>query len=181
MPISEMDNPAPYETTFHRISKNEHFVDRVKDMSSGFQHQVDPATTTTLAAFRTRASDGTVGTRTQHYYQGYLHQHRTRHLGIVNELMVEHARAEKDGDVPKLSITDQQQKIEDLQKALIEEAAFLERMKYYEIEPANCCESVCGEGKICPFMRCHKMISYDFEDIGCVCCGHYHDCSPKQQ
>lgn len=179
MPISEMDNPAPYETTFQRISKNDHYVDRVKDLSSGFQSKVDPASTLSLAAFRTRNNDGTVSGNSQIYYSGYLHQHRTRHLGIVNELLEEHEKAGEDKRMPKLSVVDQQQKIEDLQKALIEEAAFLERMKYYEVEQKNTCPGLCGEGKPLSFLRCHKMVTLDCDDVGVVCCGHYHDCTPK--
>lgn len=84
------------------------------------------------------------------FYEGDLSLSRHRTVGLVNELIDSHIDPSLGpqntvagiavGSIGrKLTVEEQQAKLEDLQRALLEEAAVLDKMKYYYQDHPNCC------------------------------------------
>lgn len=161
-----------------KIRRGDSLENRVRDVSSTHLPSATMAArTSTLAAFKPRIPNGTIADTKQVYFGGELFAHRTRNLGLVNELLEDHQQ----GGGCNISVVDQQQKVEDLQKAIIEEAAFLERMKDFQVRQKNVCPQLCGKkacGGMSPFFFCeaHQCCKCDCDEAGCVCCGVYKGC-----
>lgn len=115
-------------------------------------------------------------------YEGDLSLSRHRTLGLVNELIDSHCADTNDPNATlaagisvgkqqgrKLTVEEQQGKLEDLQRALLEEAAFLEKLKDYKEDPPSCCPEWCMGDKdrslLGGCIKCHWCCEFgDFED-----------------
>lgn len=87
------------------------------------------------------------------FYEGDMSLSRHRTVGLVNELIDSHIQEDPNATIAagasvgrigrKLTVEEQQAKLEDLQRALLEEAAVLDKMKFYYQDHPLCCPTWC--------------------------------------
>jgi len=103
------------------------------------------------------------------FYTGTLKPHQGRSLGFVDEILEEGAKIE-----------DQEKKMKEVQKALLEESILIERMKTYKPPREMCCTFCCGDPResCCPpCIKCYAPCSYDpkgWPQCGCIFGGETH-------
>lgn len=162
------DNKGPKGMKYHSDVMRQDLIERTKDAGQGYNVSVKPATTNSLVVFKRGEGFNAGPAHDENYradfpvgegkkgkgifYEGDLSISRHRTVGLVNELIESHiqhgdpqATQTMGGPLRKLTVDEQQAKLEDLQRALLEEAAFLDRLKNMEGEEPLCCEAITGD------------------------------------
>lgn len=162
------DNKGPKGMKFHSDVMRQDLLDRTKGAGNEYSVSNKPASTAALTVFSRGSawnanpdhdepyrSDFPTGTGKKAkgiIYEGELNLTRHRTVGLVNELIDSHisknpnpTQTQITGHVRPLTVDEQQQKLEDMQRALLEEAAFLDRLKNMESEHPLACSWLTGD------------------------------------
>lgn len=161
------DRKGPRGMRFHSDTMRQDLTERTKHAAMEYQVQNRPSSTAALSKFsrgyayndnpnndKEYRADFYVGDEHKAkgiFYEGELSLARHRTVGLVNELIESHTDAQDPTKtqggtkIRPLTVDEQQQKLEEMQRALLEEAAFLDRLKNMEVDHPLICEGLTGD------------------------------------
>lgn len=187
------DNRGPKGMKFHSDVMRQDLTQRAKDAGMDYNVSSKPAVTGALTVFkRGEAFNANPGHDEKYgadfpvgegkgakgvFYEGELSVARHRTVGLVNELIESHTQHQNalqtqgSANLRPLTVDEQQQKLEEMQRALLEEAAFLDRLKKLEVEHPLICETCTGDRDKSLLGGCVRIhypcIEIDRKELGC--------------